>query len=223
MEWRRLTEHYRSLPDGELRDLAADMTDLTETAQQALKEEMKRRGVAAVAAQPAPATQRDPIAQSAPVPDDWRDWGGDFYHAPPGRGEREEPEIEGPVDYTWKVPLCECALEEQAQQLTEALRRAGLDSWVKRAGGSYSKIFVAADQLEQARSIAAQPIPAEIVQAVKQDADAGPDEFNMPVCPKCGATDPYLMAVEPANRWRCGACGQLWVETDAEPRAAGGD
>ena len=45
LEWRRLTEHYREMSDEELRELAADFANLTETAQQVLAQEMRSRGL----------------------------------------------------------------------------------------------------------------------------------------------------------------------------------
>ena len=44
-EWQRLTEHYREKSEEELRELAADFADLTETAQQVLRNEMRKRGL----------------------------------------------------------------------------------------------------------------------------------------------------------------------------------
>ena len=45
LEWRRLTEHYREMSDGELYELADDFGNLTDTAQQVLRSEMKSRGL----------------------------------------------------------------------------------------------------------------------------------------------------------------------------------
>src|ERR1039457_7389600 len=57
-EWQRLTEHYREISDEELRELAADFVDLTQTAQEVLRNEMRNRGLG------------DPLAanQSPPPP-----------------------------------------------------------------------------------------------------------------------------------------------------------
>ena len=44
-EWQRLTEHYREMSDEELGELACDFDDLTETAQQVLRSEMRSRGL----------------------------------------------------------------------------------------------------------------------------------------------------------------------------------
>ena len=69
-ELRRLTEHYRELSDDELRNLAADFADLTETAQQALRTEMQSRGLRLAAhdpfADPLHATNA-PVASNAPL------------------------------------------------------------------------------------------------------------------------------------------------------------
>lgn len=44
-EWRRLTEHYAGMYDAELLELARDYKNLTEMAQQVLRDEMKKRGL----------------------------------------------------------------------------------------------------------------------------------------------------------------------------------
>jgi hypothetical protein len=44
-EWQRLTELYREMGDGELEALDADKADLTEVAQQVLRDEMRKRGL----------------------------------------------------------------------------------------------------------------------------------------------------------------------------------
>ena len=44
-EWQRLTEHYRQMGDQELRELAFDFSNLTDTAQQVLRSEMRCRGL----------------------------------------------------------------------------------------------------------------------------------------------------------------------------------
>ena len=44
-EWQRLSELYREKNEEELRELANDFTDLTETAQQVLRDEMRKRSM----------------------------------------------------------------------------------------------------------------------------------------------------------------------------------
>jgi hypothetical protein len=118
----------------------------------------------------------------------------------------------GTRDYTWKTVLCDCDTNKQAQELSAALRQAGIESWVQQArefGRRYPRVLVAADQLDQARVIAARPIPPEIV----EESEAEAPEFVPPSCPKCGASDPVLEAVDPANSWKCEQCGERWTES----------
>ncbi|HEX3893790.1 MAG TPA: hypothetical protein VHW46_14530 [Terracidiphilus sp.] len=198
-ERRRLDAVYRAKIDEELLILSEEFADLTEIAQQALQAEMKRRGLSAddgvgPAAVPHDRTGgQDPItAHDANLPDD--------------------PEAE--AAFTWKEELCECETEQQAVQLAEVLRRAGIDRWLQRQGGGYPRILVAADQLEQARSFALQPIPQDIVDAANDSASTA--EFEAPHCPTCGAPDPVLLAVDPANEWECDACEHTWTESAAD-------
>ncbi len=98
---------------------------------------------------------------------------------------------EGSHEYTWKTVLCDCDTNEQAQELSAALRQAGIESWVQQArefGRSYPRVLVAADQLDQARAIAARPIPPEIVAESQTEVP----EFVPPSCPKCGARTRFL-------------------------------
>ena len=81
----------------------------------------------------------------------------------PNEPDADSGDDEGPHDYTWKTVLCDCDTNEQAKELSAALRQAGLDSWIQQPiefGRRYARVLVAADQLEQARAIAAQPDPA---------------------------------------------------------------
>jgi hypothetical protein len=210
LEWRRLTAHYRELSDDGLRELAADFADLTDAAKQVLRNEMQSRGLSDPQA-PAPMPQRN--AHSAVehidgVPTNV------FSRAP--QMVRDEPADDAGGDesefqYTWKTDLCECETLEQAQELSVALQRAGLDNWIQPSrefGRRYARVLVAADQLEQARAIAATPIPQEILDHSKQEVP----EFVAPVCPQCGAADPILESVEPANTWRCELCDAEWSD-----------
>ena len=221
-EWQRLTAEYRQKSPEELLELARDYADLTQPAQQALRSEMRSRGlgdpenpksVAALRLAPrepldaplALINDRDPmeIASGAfgalapqPVPDT------------PDTGD----EVDGPHEYTWKTPLCDCETNEEAQQLTGVLRQAGIDSWIQQArefGRRDARVLVAADQLDQARAIAAQTNPQEIVEEEKEEVP----EFVEPKCPKCGSEDVVLEGVDPENTWRCEQCDEQWTET----------
>jgi hypothetical protein len=235
LEWQRLAEHYRELSDDELRELAADFADLTSTAQEALRSEMRSRRLGdPVGAGNAPAPSNVPSA--APVA-----FGtSSSIHDPTvnpliafGRPPELVPdspdaghEIDGPVEYTWKTPLCDCDTLQEANELCAALKQTGIDSWIEgpkpSAYSAYAslglmnpRVLVAADQLEQARAIAARPIPPEIV----AESQAEVPEFVPPNCPKCGAPDPVLEGVDPVNSWKCEQCGQEWTDSVAEKLA----
>ncbi len=202
-EWQRLTQHYRELTDDQLEELALDFADLTETAQQILRGEMRSRGL------------RDPQAPAQP-----RKSSTSSAILQREAGFGSEPGGDLPHEYTWKTLLCECDAREEAWQISEALRRAGIESWIDGPGiySPYSdldftspRVLVAADQLDQAREIASRPIPQDIVDESKLTA---PD-FEVPHCPGCGTADPVLESADPVNAWRCELCGRHW--TDREP------
>jgi hypothetical protein len=215
VEWQRLTELYSKMYDDELLNLAADAADLTETAQQALRQEMRSRGLS----EPQDAS----TARKIPEPMRERRAGlrGNPVDAPKLVSDTPniEEENEGLHEFTWKTLLCECEDAETARQIREVLRQAGIVSWIEGTGASYSpysqldqrspRVLVAADRLEEAREIAARPIPKEIV----EQSGMQMPEFELPVCPKCGAGDPVLEGVDPFNTWRCEACGNEWTES----------
>jgi len=214
--WQDLTENYRQMSDGELLELAEKPQDLTDVAQQVLRDEMKLRTLD----KPQPRTATvgmtsvlrknydilaGPLADSYVVPSDPDDQGTDNDEG-------------GACAYTWKVRLCECSDTQEANQLSEALERAGIESWVEAMppyaiGVGSPRILVPADRLEEARAIAERPIPQDIIEKSKVEVP----EFVVPVCPECGAHDPLLESIDPVNAWVCEACGAEW--SDPEPPA----
>ena len=210
-DWQGLTEHYREMSDEELQELAADFVDLTETAQQVLRTEMRNRGLHEPRAAGETRTNSDRPARPRWASSVDPDAGGIGSSAPGANGEDDLPR-----EFTWKTTLCECDDREQAWQIYEVLKRAGIESWIERPGSGivYPRVLVAADQLDEARDIAARPVPREIVDEIRQVP-----EFEPPKCPKCGAEDPVLESVEPANAWLCEACGKQW--TDSPPDSDG--
>jgi len=198
-DWQSLTKLYGEMGDEELLELDAQLADLTQVAQQVLRDEMRKRGLS----RPRP-------ADNAPKP---------FDHAVDSQlGESESDQSDLPHEYTWKTLLCECSDLEQATPIRMALRQAGIQSWIDGQGYRISmdmlnpRILVAADQLEQARQLIAQPIPQAIVEESKMEVP----EFEFPVCPKCGAEDPVLESAEPVNSWLCEECGNQWTESAPE-------
>jgi ribosomal protein S27AE len=218
-EWRRLTEHYKSLCDEELLELGADMADLTEVAQQVLRDEMKTRGLSESEIRPVAAESVNSM-QSAAI-----NWEPPSYRYAGECVDEDAGKSDGPCEYSWKTLLCQCETLEQAKQLAEALRRQAIECWIDKWTHSAMdmngpRVLVAADQLEQARTVASQPIPQDIIDETRQDLDPAPT-FEMPSCPKCGAQDPLLESADPTNQWRCGACGRQWVETESASAAGG--
>ena len=225
-EWQRLTRVYGEMSDEELLDLAAGFGDLTELAQPILRDEMKRRGLRDPQQAALPSAQKSPAAARigfgsaiSPI------FGGGSNAIPEENGdsssEANDEDSDAPHEYTWKTPLCECGTREEAWQIGEALRRAGIESWSSGPSSSFgsqtTRIQVAADQLEEAQQVIAQPIPQDIIDQSRVKVE----DFVTPACPKCGAEDPLLESVEPTNSWRCENCGAQWSDSSAFDPGAG--
>jgi len=201
---RRLTELYCAKSDEELLELDADSDNLTEVARQTLRDEMKTRRIAV------PEREPGDVPRLATIGDHQRRPDSDLFERTPAAVRDDAQQSDVLVEYTWKTQLCECETPEQVWQLSEMLRSSGIDTWVQRPRGSFPRILVAADQLEEAQRIAAQPVPPDIVNESKLPPEVW--EFDTPACPKCGADDPALESVEPSNTWRCDLCGNEWTE-----------
>ena len=221
VEWQRLTETYSKMYDAELLQLAADSADLTEPAQQALGDEMRKRGLALARSSGTTPGDADGMQERAATASGVDPGAPELVPDTPDTTEREGPQLE----YTWKTALCECETSEEAIQLAAALRHSGIECWIEGRRGTYSpyaqvdqglpRILVPADRLEEAGEIAAKPIPKEII----EDLETEVPEFEAPVCPKCGAADPILDSADPVNSWFCEACEHEWTdpaEGDAE-------
>lgn len=205
--WRRLTRHYAEMSDGELIALAEDFRDLVETARQVLRDEMRKRGLGDPQSYAETQLTRREDAQSN-------------VSATAIAGGQTSPYDA----FVWKNVLCDCSSREEAWQIFEALRRAGIESWIDGsqmqytplpdlgANGSRHRVLVAAGQLDVARAILAQPIPQDIVEQSKAEEP----EYEPPVCPACGAPDPLLEGVDPVNSWKCEVCGRQWTESAQE-------
>ena len=216
-EWQRLTALYQDKSDEELLELAEDFGNLTEVARQVLRDELRKRGLAMPQA-PAPAQEDRRPAFGA--------WSRAIAEQNAQRDARNTSADEDgdavPVAYTWKTLLCTCDTREEAWQISEVLKRAGIESWIEApAQGSLDltgpRVIVAADELEEARAIAEQPIPQEIIDQSKVRVE----DFVPPACPECGAADPLLESVEPTNRWICEVCGAEWNEPGSAVENAG--
>ena len=211
-DWRRLTALYGEMSEQELRDLAACINDLTEMAQQVLRDELRKRGFDShrLSAGIAKDSARLIAPRSHPGVD-----------LPAAQATQLKSDL--PREYTWKTLLCECDEREQAWQIFEVLRQAGIESWIQGPNLNYAfdtrcpQVLVAADQLELAREIAARPIPQEIIDLSRMVVP----EFHTPACPACGTPDPVLEEVDPANIWRCETCGKTWTDATGDPGIPG--
>jgi hypothetical protein len=194
--WRSLAENYARMSDGELLALAEDFGDLTDAARQVLREEMRKRNLGDPQSDAwAPPRSADAQQDSSDSEDGDSD------------GSREE--------FDWKHVLRENCNREQASQIYEVLKRAGIECWIDRSRNYLPltdpgvRVLVASDQLEAADAILAHPIPPDIVEQSKAEQA----EYQLPVCPACGAPDPILESASPTNSWKCDVCGKEWSET----------
>jgi ribosomal protein L37AE/L43A len=224
-DWQSLAEHYRSMYDEELENLADDFGNLTETAQQVLRNELGSRGLPAPGEKPAAVARPESPAAQRWASNVDPDAAANRSEETGGSKEDERTEDDQPKEFTWKTLLCECETTDQAYQLREMLKRAGIDSWVETPSGRSSvstpRVVVAADQLDEAIKVARRPIPQEIVDETKMEVP----EYEPPKCPSCGDEDPTLESAEPTNSWLCEVCGKQWTEpaidATGEPEKAG--
>lgn len=210
--WRDLTENYRQMSDGELLELAESRGDLTEMAQQVLRDEMRKRGLN----EPNPDEKKPAAAVKLFDRDAVVHWESPRYRDMPRDGSHGG---DAPHEFTWKTLLCECETTQEAWQVAETLRRAGIESWVTRSMTTWDvsgpRVQVAADQLEQAQAVVASPIPQDII----EESQSKVPEFETPECPMCGAADPVLESVDPVNAWVCEACGAEWNDPEDASKA----
>jgi hypothetical protein len=200
--WRDLTENYRQMSDGELLQLGESRGDLTEMAQQVLRDEMRKRGLDDAR----PADARTVTGRPATV-----HWESPRYRDL-ARAASDESDVPG--EFTWKTLLCECDTSQEAWQVSETLRRAGIESWVTGSRSAWDvsgpRVQVAADQLEHAQAVMTSPIPREVI----EESQIKVPEFELPGCPKCGASDPLLESADPVNAWLCETCGAEWSDPE---------
>lgn len=219
-EWRRLNALYSEMGDVEIRELAAQINDLTPNAQQILRDELKKRGMNERGSSALRTASAQEIADPTANSDAQIHWEPSNYTYVFSELPNEN---DGPHEYTWKTELCTRDTAEEAWQLGEMLKRAGIDSWIQgpnnRAGLDGSRIMVAADQLELARGVIGQPIAQDILDKTKEEEEA-PQSYESPVCPKCHASEPTLESVEPSNNWLCESCGYTWSDPVGDASAS---
>jgi hypothetical protein len=191
----QLARLYGEFGDEELLALGRKITDLTDVAQEVLKREISRRGLSI---SPETVTAATTVLDEREAAELWKYAG----LAPP---ECVFEFGEGDVASAARMTLAEAGIESVAVPHQEA-------KYELRG----PRLVVAPEDAERAAFILAQPT----VEKLKGDAEAMmAEEFHEPVCPACGAEESVLESVEPANRWRCDACGEVWMEDESFPKA----
>ncbi len=200
-ERRRITEFYAQMADTELEAIAADSSELTDVARQALRDEIARReGLESAVADADSGPGRDAV--------EWADFVSirqlrDLHEALLAKGVLDSAEIE-------------CFM---------------VDDNMVRMGWFYSnlvggiKLCVKQEDAEAALDLLEQSIPEEFeVEGIGpyeqprcpkcQSLDIAFEELNQPVA----WISAYLLAPIPLHRktWVCHSCGQRWKESQDE-------
>ncbi|HKF47562.1 MAG TPA: hypothetical protein VKB38_09415 [Terracidiphilus sp.] len=192
----RITQHYATLDDDDLRDLSDDYGNLTSAAQQALREEMQRRG----------------MDDLVPETDDGYN-ATDEAEANPNFQAADLRAQNAPEQNEWWVRVAAMEDRQQARQRVMMLSDTGIDVRGQLDPFGMYVIEVAANQADDANAILAQPIPQKIIDESKIEV---PD-FVTPKCPRCKADDAVLESSGEVNHWHCDACGHEWDEALVEP------
>ena len=187
-QYQELVALYDSYGDGELLELARGMADLTETAQEALKGELTRRGL-----KTSPAEK--PVETRVVTEEDLADM----------RSYAESAPDECIFDFE---------NQEAASAAYYALAREGIKAIVldgvksENRGRRGPRVVVTPKDAERAAAILSEPSTDELI-AAKEETSA---EFDLPRCPACGGEETLLESVDPVNEWRCDDCGHTWLE-----------
>jgi hypothetical protein len=199
-ELRRCRDHYAELADEDLEDLVAEFGDLTPMAQQALGEEMLRRGLG------------NPEVRAQADREESDDDTGSYDAADPLLAAAEL-RAQATETNEWWVRIFETDDRRLVLQYSVMLSNARIlhRSHSEPSGGYV--IEAAADQAEEAERVLSQPIPQSVIEESKEEVS----EFEMPHCPRCHSQEPTLIGTEPSNQWHCDSCGNEW----SDPVAAG--
>ena len=184
-EWQRLTTLYRGKTGEELQELAEDFGDLTEIAQQVLRDELKSRGLRSpeevVQTQSAPALNLNDSPQDE-VPWILRESGdsrtlGEMQSALEQSGIRSK--VVAPHENIYRTQLLQLQVDEQNASRAEEVLAA----------------------------------PRAMTASRSEEEDA--EDFEAPMCSQCGSSDPLLESIEPSNTWLCENCGHRWMDPAA--------
>jgi hypothetical protein len=186
-QYRELVALYGSFGDEELIALGRTIGDLTETAQEALKSELGRRGLRVTAAQG--------VAEARVLSED---------------------DLADLRAFAALAPA-ECVFEFEdgygASAAYLALGEAGIESVVLAEGGTTGdlrgpRVVVSPEDADRAAAILSHPL----AERFRTEAEERPEEFDVPACPVCSGRETLLESVEPVNKWRCDECDHTWLE-----------
>jgi hypothetical protein len=183
-QYQELLTLYGSYGDDELVELGRGMADLTEMAQDVLRDELKRRGLEIKSA-------REAAEKRVLTDDDLQDM----------RAYAESAPAECIFDFED---------ERAASAAYFALTGEGIEAIVVSPSGAKfdnrgPRVVVTPKDAERAATILSQPSADEL----KEET---PAEFDLPRCPACGGQETLLESVDPVNQWRCDDCGHTWFE-----------
>jgi hypothetical protein len=187
-QYRELMELYRSYGDEELVELSRKMADLTDTAQDALKGELSRRGLKAAAV-------AEPVEARVLTEEDLADM----------RSYAEMAPVECIFDFE---------TERAASAAYYALAGEGIEAIVVSPGGKRPddrgpRVVVKPKDAARAAEILSGASADQLVETRAEEMAA---EFDLPRCPACGGEETVLESVDPVNQWRCEDCGKTWLE-----------
>ena len=226
-ERQRLRDYYSRQMDGRLEQIAAQATELSELAQEVLREELIRRGLDFELLRP-PIEKIPPEEPIAPTSEE-----------PPVEEQSSSEEFEREFEKRDLVTIRRFRDLPDAYLAKGVIESAGIVSfladditirlnwwWSNLLGGV--KLRVDADEADAAQEILRQPIPESI------DIE-GVGEYQQPHCPRCQSLDVnfeelykpiayvslYLRFPLPVHRkgWICQSCRHTWQEHDRENEA----
>jgi len=184
-QYQDLVTLYGTYGDEELIELARGVDDLTAMAQEVLKGELTRRRIPI------------PSPNTAKLPNTVKESDSEIYRF---------------VDLAPQDCIWEFAEAEDAMAASEALKAADIENSVILPRSDTldmrsPRLAVSPEDVEKTEAILSKPIPEEFRILVRTRG-----EFVVPSCRKCGAPDPVLESIEPANEWRCEVCGYTWTD-----------
>jgi hypothetical protein len=188
-QYQELTALYGSYGDGELVELGRGMADLTETAQEVLKGELKRRGLTIAAAAP-------PVEARVFTDEEMSDM-------------RSYAAL-APAECTFEFEDDRGASAAYYALTVADIRAIVLSAQSTRGEVRGPRVVVTPKDAERAAAILSRPLEGEL----RPVADE-PEEFAVPRCPACGGDETLLESADPVNQWRCDDCGEVWLEEAA--------